>query len=173
MAPLALLALVAGFLQIPGVTDVLERFLEPTFADSHYVHDHPSDSSEYVGLLIGAAISLGGIAIAATFYLRRPGTTAKLAQRYRGVHDFLADKWYFDELFDLIVVRPFAAAGRFGRTVVESAFVQGVLVGGTVRLVTAGTSFARSIQTGELRAYAGLLLAGMAALVLYFLIVAS
>ena len=34
MAPLALLAIVAGCLQVPGVTDALEHFLEPTFADS-------------------------------------------------------------------------------------------------------------------------------------------
>jgi NADH-quinone oxidoreductase subunit L len=173
MAPLALLALLAGFLQIPGVTDVLERFLEPTFEQSHFVHTHPSDSSEHVGLLIGAAISLAGIALAATLYLRRPGTTARLAKRYRGVYDFLSNRWYFDELFELTIVRPLAAAGRLGRTVIESAFVQGVLVDGTVGLVRAGTSFARGIQTGELRAYAALLLAGVGGLVLYFLIVAS
>ena len=58
-------------------------------------------------------------------------------------------------------MRPDGCGGRFGRTVVESTFVQGVLVGGTVGLVRAGTTFARSIQTGELRAYAFLLLAGV------------
>jgi NADH-quinone oxidoreductase subunit L len=173
MAPLALLALIAGALQIPGVTDVLEHFLEPTFADSHYIHDHPSDSAEYIGLLVGAVISLTGIGIAATLYLRRPGTTVRLAGRFSGVHDFLFHKWYFDELFDLTVVRPLRAAGRFGRTVVESAFVQGVLVDGTVGIVRAGSSFARGIQTGELRSYAGLVLVGAAALVLYFLIAAG
>ena len=173
MGPLALLAIVAGFLQVPGVTDVLERFLEPTFAESHYVHEHPSDSAEWLGLAVGALISIGGIAGAWYVYLRRPGTTGRLAERFAGVHDFLAGKWYFDELYDRTVVRPFAAAGRFGRTVIESAFVQGVLVDGTVGLVRAGSSFARSIQTGELRAYAALLLIGVSGLVLYFLIVAS
>jgi NADH-quinone oxidoreductase subunit L len=173
MAPLALLALVAGALQVPGVTDVLERFLEPAFEGSHYVHEHPSDSAEQLGLVVGALISLAGIGAAAFVYLRRPGTTARLRERFAGVHDFLAAKWYFDELFDLTIVRPFAAAGRFGRTVIENAFVQGVLVDGTVGLVRAGSSFARSIQTGELRAYAALLLAGVGALVLYFLIAAS
>jgi NADH-quinone oxidoreductase subunit L len=173
MGPLALLAIVAGFLQIPGVTDVLEHFLEPTFAESHYVHEHPSDSAEWLGLAVGALISIGGIAGAWHVYLRRPGTTGRLAQRFAGVHDFLAGKWYFDELFDRTVVRPFAAAGRFGRAVIESAFVQGVLVDGPVGLVRAGSSFARSIQTGELRAYAALLLIGVSGLVLYFLIAAG
>jgi NADH-quinone oxidoreductase subunit L len=173
MAPLALLAIVAGVLQVPGVTDVLETFLEPTFHDSKYIHEHPVDSNEQFGLVIGAAISLAGIALAALLYLRRPGTTARLAQRFRGVHDFLASKWYFDELFDRTVVRPFRAAGDFGRRVIESALVQGVLVDGTVGAVRAGSSFARGIQTGELRAYAGLVLAGAFVLILYFLIAAS
>jgi NADH-quinone oxidoreductase subunit L len=173
MAPLALLALLAGLVQIPGVTDVIEKFLEPTFADSHYVHDHPSDSAEYIGLIVGALISLTGIGAAAYAYLHRPGITAKLQARFGGVHDFLAHKWYFDEALDLVFVRPLAAAGRLGRTVIESAVVQGVLVGGTVGVVRAGSSFARGIQTGELRAYAALLLFGIGGLVLYFLIVAS
>ena len=83
------------------------------------------------------------------------------------------NKWYFDELFDVAIVRPTAAAGRFGRTVVESRFVQGVIVGGTVGLVRVGTTFARSIQTGELRGYALLLLIGVSGLVLYFLVVST
>jgi NADH-quinone oxidoreductase subunit L len=173
MGPLALLAIVAGFIQIPGVTDVLEKFLEPTFAGSHYVHEHPSDSSEYLGMAVGAALSIAGILVAARIYLWRPGTSARLQERFAGVHRLLANKWYFDELYDLAVVRPMSAAGRFGRTVIESAFVQGFLIGGTVGIVRAGSSFARSIQTGELRAYAALLLVGLSGIVLYFLIVAS
>ncbi len=173
MGPLAFLAIVAGALQIPGVTDVLEHFLEPTFEGSRYADVHPSDSAEYIGLAVGALISVAGIGLAALLYLRRPGTTARLQERFAGVHALLANRWYFDEIYALTVVRPFAAAGRFGRTVIESAFVQGVLVDGTVGLVRAGSSFARSIQTGELRAYAALLLAGVSGLLLYFLIVAS
>jgi NADH-quinone oxidoreductase subunit L len=173
MGPLALLAIVAGFVQIPGVTDVLEKFLEPTFAGSHFVHDHPSDSAEYLGMAVGAALSIAGILVAARIYLWRPGTSAALQQRFAGVHRLLANKWYFDEAYDRTIVRPAAATGRFGRSVIESAFVQGVLVGGTVGIVRAGSSLARSIQTGELRAYAALLLLGLSATVLYFLIVAS
>jgi hypothetical protein len=46
-------------------------------------------------------------------------------------------------------------------------------VGGVTGLVRAGTSFARSIQTGELRAYAGLLIAGVGGTLLYFLVASS
>ncbi len=89
------------------------------------------------------------------------------------MHKVLFNKYYFDEAIDAVFVRPAFAAGRFGRTVVESTFVQGVLVGGATGAVRMGTAFARSIQTGELRAYAGLLIAGVGGTVLYFLVVST
>jgi NADH-quinone oxidoreductase subunit L len=105
--------------------------------------------------------------------MRRRGETAKLIDRFHGLHDFLANKWYFDELYDLAVVRPMRGFGNFGRTVIESAFVQGTIVGGAVGIVRVGSSFARAIQSGYIRAYAGLLLIGVFGLALYFLIVSS
>jgi NADH-quinone oxidoreductase subunit L len=173
MAPLALLAVVAGALGIPGVTDTLEHFLEPTFEDSRFQEAHPGTGSEWLGLAAGGVFAIIGIAAAYHYLLRDPMLRLASRERFSGLHRVLANKWYFDEIYDRAIVRPVAAAGRFGRTVLESAFVQGVLVGGTVGLVRAGTSFARSIQTGELRSYAALLLTGVGALVLYFLIVSS
>jgi len=173
MAPLALLSVVAGLVAIPGVTDTLEHFLEPTFADSRFIDVHPSESAEYIGLAVGGAIGLLGIAIAYVLYMRRPGVTLALRDRLRPVHSFLARKWYFDELLDALFVRPTAGFGRFGRTVVESALVQGLLVGGASGAVRAGTSFARTIQSGYLRAYALLLFVGVSGLALYFLIASA
>ena len=173
MAPLALLSVVAGLVAIPGVTDTLEHFLEPTFADSRFIDAHPSESAEYVGLAVGGSVGLLGIAIAYLLYMRRPGVTLALRDRMRPVHSFLARKWYFDELLDTLFVRPGAGFGRFGRTVVESVFVQGFLVGGASGAVRAGTSFARTIQSGYLRAYALLLFLGVSGLALYFLIASA
>ena len=173
MAPLALLAVVAGALGIPGATDTLEHFLEPTFEDSRFHDVHPSTGSEWLGLAAGGVFAIIGIGAAYHYLMRDPMLRLATRERFSGVHRVLVNKWYFDEIFDRAIVRPMAAAGRFGRTTVESTFVQGVLVGGTVGLVRAGTSLARSIQTGELRAYAALLLTGVGALVLYFLIVSS
>ena len=51
--------------------------------------------------------------------------------------------------------------------------MQGTIVGGATGVVRVGTSFARAIQTGYLRAYALLLLLGVAGLTLYFLINSS
>ncbi len=173
MAPLALLALVAGGLQIPGVTEVVTHFLEPTFAGSEYLEAHPTVADEWRGLAIGGAIAVVGIGIAFFLYIRRPGVTASLQTRLGALHNFLSHKWYFDELIEAGIVRPMAAFGRFGRNLVESELVQGFLVGGATSVVRVGTSAVRTLQSGYLRAYAALLLIGMCALALYFLIVSS
>jgi NADH-quinone oxidoreductase subunit L len=173
MGPLALLAIVGGYVAIPGVDDVIGNFLEPVFADSHIAHDHPSTSAEWLGLAVGAVISILGIALAWTIYIRQPGATARLVQRFPWAHRFLEHKWYFDELYDAVFVRPFTNAGTFGRRVIETDFVQGTIVGGATGIVRVGTSFARAIQTGYLRAYALLLLLGVAGLTLYFLVNSS
>jgi NADH-quinone oxidoreductase subunit L len=173
MAPLALLSLIAGIVGVPALTDTLEHFLEPTFEDSRYADVHPSAGTEWVELGIGGLLSIAAIALAYVMYVRRRGITLRLRDRFAVAHRFLEHKWYFDELFDAVFVRPFTGAGSFGRRVIETDFVQGFIVGGATGIVRAGSSFARAIQTGYLRAYALLLLLGMAALALYFLLVSS
>ena len=173
MGTLAVLAIVGGYIAIPGVDNVLEKFLEPTFADSRYADTHPSTADEWIGLVIGAVISIVGIGLAWRVYIHEPGTTARLIERFPRVHAFLVNKWYFDELYDALFVRPAATAGVFSRRVIETDFVQGTIVGGATGIVRVGTSFARAIQTGYLRAYALLLLLGVAGLTLYFLLNSS
>jgi NADH-quinone oxidoreductase subunit L len=173
MGPLALLAIVGGYVAIPGVDNVISNFLEPVFADSPLAQDEPSTGAEWLGLVIGGVISIVGIGLAWTIYLRRPGTTARLVERFPWAHRFLGNKWYFDELYDAVFVRPVTTFGGFGRRVIETDFVQGTIVGGATGIVRVGTSFARAIQTGYLRAYALLLLLGVAGLTLYFLVNSS
>jgi len=173
MGPLAVLALIAGVVQVPGVSDAVENFLEPSFADSRFADTAPTVGAEWVGLVVGGLISIAAIGVAFRFYLRLPGTTDRLRERFSGVHTFLVHKWYFDELYDAVFVRPAATAGSFGRRVIETDFVQGVIVGGASGVVRTGTSFARAIQTGYLRAYALLVLLGVAGLGLYFLLTSS
>jgi NADH-quinone oxidoreductase subunit L len=173
MGTLAVGAIVGGIVGVPALSDTLEHFLEPTFEESRFHDVHPSEGAEFAGMGIGAFISLAGIALAYLLYIRRRGVTATLRDRYRAVHDFLEHKWYFDELYDAVFVRPFATFGNLGRTVIETDFVQGVIVGGATGIVRAGTSMARAIQSGFLRGYALLLLLGLSGLALYFLIASS
>ena len=169
MAILGFGALFAGVLQIPGVTDVVEGFLEGTFEGSRYAGIHPSDSAEYTGLVIGGALSIVGIAIAYLVYVARPGITAGLVRRYRWLHDFLERKWYFDEAIDGLIVRPSLAVGRWANSTFERYVIQGLVAGatGAARGANAGV---RGAQSGYLRSYALLLVTGVAGLGLYFLL---
>ncbi len=173
MGPLALLSIIGGYLAVPGLSDVIETFLEPTFEDSRFHDTAPTDGEEYVGLAIGGVIAIAGIALAWWIYRRKPGTTARLVERFPWAHRFLVNKWYFDELYEAMFVRPVSTIGGFSRRVIETEFVQGTIVGGATGVVRVGSSFARAIQTGYLRAYALLLLLGVAGLTLYFLINSS
>jgi NADH-quinone oxidoreductase subunit L len=80
------------------------------------------------------------------------------------------NRWWFDELIGLLIVRPFAWLGRWARDTFERIVVDGALVGGTSGIVRAGGAAVRAIQTGLLRSYAGLVIAGLAVVLLYFLI---
>jgi NADH-quinone oxidoreductase subunit L len=173
MGILAVLAIVGGIVGVPALTDTLEHFLEPTFEDSRYHEVHPSEGAEWSGLAAGGIVAIAAIALAYSMYVRRRGVTLRLRDRFAFAHRFLEHKWYFDELYDLLFERPYSRAGSFGRRVIETDFVQGFIVGGATGVVRAGTSFARAIQTGYLRAYALLLLLGVAGLGLYFLVASS
>jgi NADH-quinone oxidoreductase subunit L len=174
MGLLAVGAVFAGVLQIPKVTDVLHTFLEPSFHDSRYYEElEPSDGLTWIGLAVGALLALGGIALAYRLWVQDPARPAAIRQRLAGVHGFFVRKWYFDELIDALVVRPFAMFGRFARDVFERVFVNGLLVGGPTGAVRAGSAAVRAVQSGFLRYYAALLLVGVTGLGLYFLLAAS
>ena len=172
MGILALLATIAGALQIPGVTHVVDTFLEPTFEDSTLSRIHPSDGAAYLGLAVGALMAAIGIGAAWFLYVVRPGTTDRIRARARALHTFLEHKWYFDELYDAVFYRPSLAVGRFANSFVERVVVDGV-VSATVGAVRGVGLLVRNAQSGFIRAYALLLIGGFAALGLYFLLVSS
>ncbi|MDP9189197.1 MAG: NADH-quinone oxidoreductase subunit L, partial [Actinomycetota bacterium] len=172
MSVLGVGALFSGFVQIPGVDAVVEHFLEGSFEDSTLYSDLPSDAAEWRGLSIGGLISILGIALAAQFYLRKPGTTKRLQERFAGLHGFLFNKWYFDELIDALVVTPMLALGRLADSSFERFIVNG-LVGGATGAARGANAGVRAAQSGYVRGYALLLVVGFAGLGLYFLVAGS
>jgi NADH-quinone oxidoreductase subunit L len=173
MGGLMVLAVIGGALQIPGVDDVLTKFLAPTFAGSRLYFQAGSTSSDWVGLIIGAAIAVAGISIAYRTWVLRPGTSAAVQARLPWLHTFLYNKWYFDELIDMLIVRPTQWLGRFDESVLERGVIAGGITGGTTGLVRAASAAVRRAQTGYLRYYAAVVVVGISAMALYFLISAS
>ena len=76
----------------------------------------------------------------------------------------------FDEIIDMLVVRPGAAFGRFGQDTFERLIVNGALVGGATGIVRASSALVRGTQSGLLRVYAALMLLGITGVALYFLL---
>ena len=170
MSLLAIGAIGAGLLQIPQVDFVIDDVLRPSFGDSSLYATHTRNGLLVLGLVLGTAIGLAGIALAWRMWVARPGTATAVRRRFAPVYELFVNKWWFDELIDALVVRPAQAFGRFARSTFERAFVEGALVEGTSSLVRAGSASVRAIQTGLLRYYAALLLLGVSGLGLYFLL---
>ena len=70
-------------------------------------------------------------------------------------------------------MRPVAWFGRWGRDSFERIVINGALVGGTSGIVRAGSAAVRALQTGLLRSYAGLVVAGLSGVLLYLLLRAA
>ncbi|MDP9134126.1 MAG: NADH-quinone oxidoreductase subunit L, partial [Actinomycetota bacterium] len=171
MGTLAVLAIVGGAVQIPGVTDVIHHFLEPTFADSRFYDElEPSSGLTVLGMLTGGALSIAGIALAYHLWVRKPEAPVALRTRLSGLHRVFVNKWYFDEIINFLVVRPFSWFGRFARNTFERLVISGVFMGGPTAAARAGSAAVRAAQSGYLRYYAALLLVGVTGLGLYFLL---
>jgi NADH-quinone oxidoreductase subunit L len=170
MGVLALGALGAGLVQIPKVDYVIDDFLRPSFATSKLYEPHTRNGLLIFGLSLGTVLALAGIALAYRVWVARPGTAETIRARTRPLYELFVNKWYFDELIDLLVVRPVAAAGRFARDTFERVFVDETLIGGTTGLVRAGSAAVRATQSGFVRYYAALLVLGVTGVGFYFLL---
>jgi NADH-quinone oxidoreductase subunit L len=173
MSALAVLAVIGGVLQIPGVDNGIEHFLAPVFADSPLSHTEATTGADWIGLAIGALIAVAGIFVAYRIWIVAPGTSKRLQERFAAIYTFLFNKWYFDELIDLLVVRPALWFGGVAQSVLERVVVGEGITGGTVGIVRAGSAAVRRAQSGFLRYYAALMVIGLFGVALYFLISSS
>jgi NADH-quinone oxidoreductase subunit L len=170
MGVLALGSIGAGLIQIPKADFLVDDFLKPSFADSSLYATHTRDWLLVTGLALGTLLGLVGIAIAYRVWIARPGAAALVRARLRPLYELLANAWYFDQLIDLLFVRPASAAGRFARDTVERRIVDEALIGGTTALVRAGSAAVRAAQSGFVRYYAALLVLGITGVGFYFLL---
>jgi NADH-quinone oxidoreductase subunit L len=175
MSALAVLAVVGGVLGIPHVFTPLEHFLEPVFEESGGLH-HVDTSITVLGLVVGALAGVAGIAVAYVIWAK-PTTRGEAAtsvssgwqRRFAPIHRLFLNKWYFDELIDLLIVRPVRGFGRWSHDAFERLVIGGAIVGGTTGAVRGASAVVRRLQSGYLRTYSAVVLSGLAVLVIYFL----
>ena len=110
-----------------------------------------------------------GFAVAWQFYIRRPDLPAELARQHELLYRFLLNKWYFDELYDLIFVRPTMRLGRFLWKDGDGWLIDGFGPDGVSARVLDVTRNVVRLQTGYLYHYAFAMLIGVAALITWFM----
>ena len=114
--------------------------------------------SPFIAMLIG-------FFTAWMFYIRRPDLPGRLAASQRPLYNFLLNKWYFDELYDWVFIRPAKWLGRFLWKRGDGSVIDGTLNGIAMGIVPFLTRLAGRAQSGYLFHYAFAMVIGIAVLI--------
>ncbi|HHL20360.1 MAG TPA: NADH-quinone oxidoreductase subunit L [Aliiroseovarius sp.] len=106
-----------------------------------------------------------GFVLAWWFYIVNPVIPKALARTFRPLYLFLLNKWYFDEAYDFLFVRPIKRLGRFLWKGVDGKIIDGFLNGVAMGIVPWFTRLAGRAQTGFIFTYAFAMVLGLVALV--------
>ncbi|MCR4265996.1 NADH-quinone oxidoreductase subunit L [Nitratireductor sp. ZSWI3] len=113
---------------------------------------------------------LAGLYVAWLFYIRSPERPKALARQFSGLYAFLLNKWYFDELYDFLFVRPAKRLGYFLWKKGDGAVIDGLGPDGVSARVVGVTNRIVKLQSGYLYHYAFAMLIGVAALVTWMML---
>jgi len=119
--------------------------------------------SPFIAMLIGLAISW-------LFYIRNPSLPGRLAAQQRPLYLFLLNKWYFDELYDAIFVRPAKWLGNFLWKQGDGKVIDGTLNGVAMGIIPFFTRLAGRAQSGYLFHYAFAMVLGIVILVTWMVL---
>ena len=162
---LAVLALAAGFVELPGTLGHVTLF--SSFMGAHAVEGAPA-LGEGMQQLVAAVLALGGVAVALLLYLRPPELLRNWVATPAGLalHKLCASGWGFDRVYDTLIVWPFVRLASFHRE--DFMGVVWRAVGG---LADGGAAGLSRLQTGRLRFYmAGIVLGAIITVALVVLL---
>ncbi|MFA7331396.1 MAG: NADH-quinone oxidoreductase subunit L [Candidatus Delongbacteria bacterium] len=174
---LAGLAAIAGFWGLPHFLDFAHvgnrfaEFLAPVFHQGsdlallHATAEHGNAGLEALLAALSIGVAALGLLEARRLYLGQPGLAAARAKRHPGLHRRLLNKWYVDEIYEALVVRPIAGLCDFCYKQVDGLVVEGV-VNGLGRLCERAGAGLRPLQSGRLPQYLTAMALGLVALLL-------
>jgi NADH-quinone oxidoreductase subunit L len=132
----------------------------------HHLHETPV----WVKVM-PLVFALAGLALSWLYYIKMPALPARTVAAFPRIHRFFFNKWYFDELYDWLIVRPALAIGRFFWKKGDGAVIDGLGPDGiAARSLNMAGALGR-FQSGYLYHYAFVMLVGVAGLVTYFMLV--
>jgi NADH-quinone oxidoreductase subunit L len=146
--------------------------VEEFFRDSVKMHPHIIDEMHHIPQTIAFLPTLMmalGFVVSYLFYIRRPYLPVELARQHQMLYQFLLNKWYFDELYDFIFVRPAKWIGRFLWKKGDGFVIDGFGPDGVSARVLDVTRNVVKLQTGYLYHYAFAMLIGVAGLITWFM----
>ncbi|MGH7567950.1 MAG: NADH-quinone oxidoreductase subunit L [Gemmatimonadales bacterium] len=169
---LGALSLAGGLLNVPalfGGGAWLHHWLEPVTEGAAALQPaaHLSATTEWT--LVAIAVVVAGVGIAGAWRLLRPEELkpARLAPPETGVGRILWKKWYVDELYDAVIVRPLVWFAREVLwKVVDARLVDGALVNGSARVTRAFGVLGSRLQTGQVGLYVAIFVGGVLAVLL-------
>ena len=151
---LAILSVVGGYVGMPaifGQPHLLHDFLSTAVANTSMELEH---NQEWTALLISSAVAVI-FSIAGVMANRKPNFAPNT-----GLAKVLENKWYVDELYNAVIVRPLEALSRFLDRVVERLGIDG-LVNGVGKFVRYGSDRVRLLQSGQVGYYIFVMVLGM------------
>ncbi len=165
-------AAVAGWL---GYNDFVGEGRDGFWRDSILVlPNHASlEGAHHAPMWVGTlpfVMGVLGIAVAWLAYIWRPELPGIVARRFRAIYLFLLNKWYFDELYDALLVRPAMALGFDLWKKGDGAVIDGLGPDGVAATATRLAVRASRLQTGYLYHYAFVMLIGVVVLVSWYLL---
>jgi NADH-quinone oxidoreductase subunit L len=113
-------------------------------------------------------VGIAGIVLAYLFYIARPDLPGRLASAFSGVYRFLLNKWYFDELYDALFVRPSFVIGRGLWKGGDGAVIDGVGPDGIAAATVGVAQAVRRVQSGYIYHYAFAMLIGVLVLISWY-----
>jgi NADH-quinone oxidoreductase subunit L len=138
------------------------------FAEGNHVLEDMHHVPYMIAMLPTLMMALGFL-VAWRFYIQKPELPAELARQQEPLYKFLLNKWYFDELHDVVFVRPTIWLGRLLWKYGDGWLIDGFGPDGVSARVLDVTRNVVRLQTGYLYHYAFAMLIGVAALITYFM----
>jgi NADH-quinone oxidoreductase subunit L len=135
-----------------------------------YIMEAREDIPEFAKVLPTGLMVLGFL-ITLWFYVLAPSVPARLAQAVRPLYEFLLNKWYFDELYDVIFVRPAFWLGRLFWKGGDGAIIDRLGPDGIAARVIDITGRVVRLQSGYLYHYAFAMLVGLAVVITWYMTV--
>ena len=161
---LAILAFIGGAINLPG-SNWLTHFLEPILATKH--EEHALGTHEYMLMGIALTIAVFGILLAYLKYIKQSFVPKEDAEII-GFNKIIYNKYYVDEFYTFIIVRPLNSLSSFFRTTLEPALGKVVFSFGTVAngIGTQG----KKLHNGSVGLYLFAFVIGVVAIVSYLFI---